>query len=1203
MAEPPGASSGSSLFAQPTPSGHLISPNDDDAAGEPLYKSKLAPSTETTFEDDRDHLYASGEKARGKRKAARSPSASPRPLPTTLGARAMGKRKAIDSPPRSAGASAEQSATKRARRQSPESHKESDEELQEESQGEAHGASEDKPPADSHAAVSPAVQQALQKYGLSVAGFLAADPDTSDAEAGRDSDDAGGNDGFGIISGAEESSENESDESDADADSVISNLDLAEAMERFERDVEEANKIDRLKVFEKKLARYEEEAEALDNKRQIKELSQVFRIKLENAQAVKASQSPLGTDEDPKAGLSAPLPGTIQPPALPQLPEDDEAMNEQEADSQGAEEDGVHEESIGQDDLVASLPAVTANQEASPSNAPTANTSKYTPAQVEIIQDLGMTPSEFDAMNQDPAGEDMEEKGAHVVDDDTDYESDPLGKMEEEGEAELDDNNGYESDPLEKKEEKGDDEFDEDSDYESDPLKNPSALNLPSNPKDLMKRLFSVSPAVLEKARLKGQLHESLFDLQNPHSIRLNFVFAMEKDGRHLEPEPGPSIRQHVYGWRVNGEDGGAFVVEPDGVLLMRAATDTPNTLETSRLRYTHKEFVPAAFALAELQHGSAFANDPRGKAKRLKLATLDPAEQFFPADRYLKASSHGLYTYIAEDGSTFSFCEEGFKAIWEGEPIMLTLEEFIGTALEIAEYRLGSSQDKGKAQCQQGTVPSLPHSSNDASGQGVHGPHEEDVELAESLDSEHAVFKDVFDRMPDPQRSADEWGRDLLEQRRDGIPSHSTAAPPVLLTPKPTLSRDPDREAQLARLRQDRYLLARQSRAETLVDVLRAAHAPQMQLFANAFNNYINTRVPNTIFSDNPWSTVRNTPRRPSRSSPSKSPAKQLRRPFALIDSMIKHPEILHALVTVLDTESLLKLYSISKPFYYLFSSHQTTYILANARYNAPCAEEAFPWVFFRRLCIRDPAGRQLEHDPRHSRFVPGFKWLQMVVQRQRRAEDILRLFQKYGHRTPPQTLMVIQKIEFLMGIPLNSTRYVIMKNRTLWRDDDLFVAMLFFWKLDMALNDPFNKRPSRKLRNAVLGQKTFSALHELLALRMNFMDAHRLKIKYKHLPSLNSMGYSIFGVPPEQVGAMCREGFGVTPSSLTPRHRQLMLRQRAKLVLPEPLIFSEGIRRRLGLQHYHLECIMYGYTGRFAKSFWDNHPYELKDEVEGMD
>jgi len=79
----------------------------------------------------------------------------------------------------------------------------------------------------------------------------------------------------------------------------------------------------------------------------------------------------------------------------------------------------------------------------------------------------------------------------------------------------------------------------------------------------------------------------------------------------------------------------------------------------------------------------------------------------------------------------------------------------------------------------------------------------------------------------------------------------------------------------------------------------------------------------------------------------------------FSVFNAVLPHVDILLNIIKYLPPRTITYLYSMSAPFFYLFSSNYTTFILAATRIWAPNSEYIFPWKCYKELCIYDPAMR----------------------------------------------------------------------------------------------------------------------------------------------------------------------------------------------------------------------------------------------------
>lgn len=145
-------------------------------------------------------------------------------------------------------------------------------------------------------------------------------------------------------------------------------------------------------------------------------------------------------------------------------------------------------------------------------------------------------------------------------------------------------------------------------------------------------------------------------------------------------------------------------------------------------------------------------------------------------------------------------------------------------------------------------------------------------------------------------------------------------------------------------------------------------------------------------------------------------TPKNKPKQPFSLLYAFCANNELLLLLTSYLNIPSLISLYSISKVYHHQFNCHYTAHILAIMRTWAPHSEMIFPWRNYRDLCTKDPQqrqssrlqGRENKKNKEHSdlRYVPSFRWLQMVVFRQGVCTDMLIRLASYGHRCPAGTL-----------------------------------------------------------------------------------------------------------------------------------------------------------------------------------------------------
>ena len=82
-----------------------------------------------------------------------------------------------------------------------------------------------------------------------------------------------------------------------------------------------------------------------------------------------------------------------------------------------------------------------------------------------------------------------------------------------------------------------------------------------------------------------------------------------------------PAVMETFYGWRFNGEDGSAFVVDRHSVWLIQPCR---RGMAPRRARFSHQQFKIVASVLASMQQGSEFVEDKALNAIRLQSARMN---------------------------------------------------------------------------------------------------------------------------------------------------------------------------------------------------------------------------------------------------------------------------------------------------------------------------------------------------------------------------------------------------------------------------------------------------------------------------------------------------------------------------------------------------------------------------------------------------
>ncbi|KAJ9302892.1 hypothetical protein DTO271G3_266 [Paecilomyces variotii] len=293
----------------------------------------------------------------------------------------------------------------------------------------------------------------------------------------------------------------------------------------------------------------------------------------------------------------------------------------------------------------------------------------------------------------------------------------------------------------------------------------------------------------------------------------------------------------------------------------------------------------------------------------------------------------------------------------------------------------------------------------------------------------------------------------------------------------------------------------------------------------------------------------------------------------FSIFNAIMRHPELAFTLAKHLRARELISLYAISRDFHNLMDSRFTTMILTQATTKAPESANIFPFRCYQNLCIEDPARNPHPDLARAglgvSRKVPSLRWLIMIFWRESVVMDIMRLMHRDGVGMPRECITAIKKLWFLMDIPDNARRIGIIQNSNLWSNADLFFATLFFVKLDMRFTDPLSGGGRDGMRRLVLAQPSFSLLWKLLrrtALQTHF-ETLKAYVRWKYLPLPHEADKTMFGVAPEEIGALQFEGYGKTGSKI-------------RLQRVDELVLKEGIRRRLNMHERYTDMFLWGYV-----------------------
>jgi hypothetical protein len=320
----------------------------------------------------------------------------------------------------------------------------------------------------------------------------------------------------------------------------------------------------------------------------------------------------------------------------------------------------------------------------------------------------------------------------------------------------------------------------------------------------------------------------------------------------------------------------------------------------------------------------------------------------------------------------------------------------------------------------------------------------------------------------------------------------------------------------------------------------------------------------------------------------------------FNIFNGFLLYPELCYALATQLPVKDLISLYAISKDFHTILDTRFTTVILSQAMHKAAESAKIFNFRSYKALCRNDPAVRiphpnTIQAEAGVVRKIPSFRWLQMVLHREKVVQEIMAVFAEDGIPLPPRCAFAIKKLWFLLDIPDNARRIGFTHSRQTLTDLDLFFASCFFTRLDMRVNDPIVGEKRDGTRKFLLAQRSFTTILRILKREEGLTRFEILKewVRLKYEPQPDEVGLSIFDVPAEQVGRGKLEFWGLKTEKEVGRKIKTLLR-------PDQLVIREVFRRGMRFDKHYLRFLLYGYV-RYDN--FDNYaPREISRRVEAM-
>lgn len=300
------------------------------------------------------------------------------------------------------------------------------------------------------------------------------------------------------------------------------------------------------------------------------------------------------------------------------------------------------------------------------------------------------------------------------------------------------------------------------------------------------------------------------------------------------------------------------------------------------------------------------------------------------------------------------------------------------------------------------------------------------------------------------------------------------------------------------------------------------------------------------------------------------------------ILNGICQHVELAAELGKHLDGPDVVNLFIASRNFNAAVSSHLLSCIRGWIAYRAPDAGSVFRFGLYRRLLVPDPAGRTWEEQYKGSsttigpeklaevRAVPGLRYLQLVLSRDRQCREIIAIMARNGHRLPVTMHRTLIRLWLLMEIPTTVQREAWLRDTTTWTDNDIYNVQFLMIKLNMHFNDPIYGPSTSDLMQTILGQKGLLPLWQLLM--------HR---KYTHLPELLQLAVKYnMAIPNHWFATIAQQGFhGVPISQVGRTHLEGWGKGTLHLMRPDELIPVEAIARGLELETHLRQMVLWGY------------------------
>ncbi|KAL7925490.1 hypothetical protein ACQKWADRAFT_318991 [Trichoderma austrokoningii] len=300
------------------------------------------------------------------------------------------------------------------------------------------------------------------------------------------------------------------------------------------------------------------------------------------------------------------------------------------------------------------------------------------------------------------------------------------------------------------------------------------------------------------------------------------------------------------------------------------------------------------------------------------------------------------------------------------------------------------------------------------------------------------------------------------------------------------------------------------------------------------------------------------------------------------LISVLCQHVELAVELGKHLNGRDVLNLCLANRPFYHAANRYLLSSVRTWIEYRAPEAGRIFHYQLYAKHLVDDPQRRTwmalkqgMNTSPNKDskiRKVPGLKYLQLVLGRDKYCKEILAIMARCGHRMPKTMHHSLLRLWLLMDISTSHQRQAMLRMTHLFKDVDLYNMQMFIIKLGMLFNDPVYGPCKYDLVQLMLGQKGLYKLWQLLTRKKfnKLSEILELKLRYD-FNFFSEGGYwlenmlsQIQGIPFQEVGQQHKEGWGAG---------------RSHLLRPDEVIPIEAVRRGLHLDDHLSQMMIWGY------------------------